>query len=88
MNEGKKEGRITILNPAPAVALPDEAYQGLSHLILNETEAALLAGSTVEKLLDSIETVAKYFLERGVENVVITLGAKASYELVRYFRCC
>jgi len=37
LDEGKKEGRITILNPAPALALPDEAYHGLSHLILNET---------------------------------------------------
>jgi len=69
---------VTILNPAPAVPLPDEAYRGLSHLIMNETEAALLAGTTEDKLTESLDAAAQFFLERGVETVVITLGSKVS----------
>src|SRR6478609_5521632 len=39
----KTTGTPVLLNPAPAQVLPAEIYQGLAHLILNETEAALLS---------------------------------------------
>ncbi|KAI9834526.1 MAG: hypothetical protein M1819_002902 [Sarea resinae] len=77
----KEKGVQVLLNPAPAVELPKDIYKDITHLILNETEAALLAGAKVEDLADGywIPSVAERFLALGVENVVITLGAKGAY---------
>lgn len=71
----RKKGVETIINPAPAVPLPAEAYQGLDHLIVNETEAAILSG--IEKPTNWDE-VAATFIARGVKNVIITLGGEVS----------
>ncbi|KAL8922914.1 MAG: hypothetical protein Q9208_004876 [Pyrenodesmia sp. 3 TL-2023] len=78
-----KEGIDVLLNPAPASHLFDENYQGLTHLVVNETEAATLslAGKNMDADTDVAEwgKVAAEFLEKGVRNVVITLGAKGAY---------
>jgi ribokinase len=70
-----------LLNPAPAVKLPDEAYVGLSHLILNETEAVILSGCRTEDIEDEkkLPTVAETFHLRGVKNTVITLGGRGVF---------
>ncbi|PHH71206.1 hypothetical protein CDD82_6680 [Ophiocordyceps australis] len=70
-----------LLNPAPAQALPDDAYRRLAHLVVNETEASLLSASP-ESDLDGpagLRRVADLFLKRGVDNVVITLGARGVF---------
>ncbi|KAL9622529.1 MAG: hypothetical protein Q9204_008022 [Flavoplaca sp. TL-2023a] len=42
----KDKGVDVLLNPAPAVPnLPRDVYKGLQHLIMNETEAAILSSS-------------------------------------------
>lgn len=70
-----------LLNPAPAQELPLAAYDGLAHLIVNETEAALLSGATEQELEDpaGMQRVGALFIERGVQNVVITLGGRGVY---------
>jgi hypothetical protein len=73
MKVARQKGVETILNPAPAVPLPEEAYQGLGHLIVNETEAAILSG--IENPTNWNE-VAAVFIARGVKNVIITLGGE------------
>ena len=73
MNLARQKGAETILNPAPAIPLPDEAYRGLGHLIVNETEAAILSG--IENPT-SWDDVASVFIKRGVKNVIITLGGE------------
>jgi ribokinase len=67
-----------ILNPAPARDLPDELLALVSVLTPNESEAARLAGMTAggEHRLDDVATV---LLRRGVDAVVITLGAAGAY---------
>ncbi|KAJ9639859.1 putative ribokinase [Coniosporium tulheliwenetii] len=81
IKQAKSKGIQVILNPAPAVLLPDEAYRGLDHLIMNETEAAILSGRDPASV--DVETdwtsVASDFLDRGVKNVVITLGAQGVF---------
>ncbi|KAI3331498.1 Ribokinase-like protein [Xylariaceae sp. AK1471] len=70
-----------LLNPAPAQPLPDDAYAGLAHLIVNETEAAVLGGVS-EADLDNepgLESVSRKFLDRGVQNVIITLGGRGVF---------
>jgi ribokinase len=57
-------------------------YEAVTHLILNETEAAILTG----RKLEDVETdrfdwslVTGEFLRKGVKNVVVTLGAKGAF---------
>ncbi len=79
----KTAGVPVLLNPAPAQKLPDEMYDGLAHLVVNETEAAILA-EVEESELDTeegMEKVARTFLARGVQNVLITLGGRGVYFL-------
>ncbi|KFA67749.1 hypothetical protein S40285_00994 [Stachybotrys chlorohalonatus IBT 40285] len=70
-----------LLNPAPAVPLPADAYDGLAHLVVNETEAALLSGCAESDLDDlvGLQRVGAQFLERGVANVIITLGGRGVF---------
>jgi len=77
----KREGIDTILNPSPAVLLNVAIYENVTHLIMNETEAALLSSQSTGELvnLDALTEAANYFLQLGVQNVVITLAARGAY---------
>lgn len=81
LRRAKAHGVPVLLNPAPAVRLPDEAYDGLAHLVVNETEASLLSGLPVEKLdsAPGCAEVAAWFLAKGVGVVIITLGGRGVY---------
>ncbi|KAH9214729.1 Ribokinase-like protein [Leptodontidium sp. 2 PMI_412] len=71
-----------LLNPAPAIPLPEEIYPSITHLILNESEAALLTGrsvSSVEEKGFNWEIVTEEFIGKGVSNVVVTLGSKGAF---------
>ena len=78
-----------LLNPAPAVEnLPRDVYKGLKHLIMNETEAALLMGALGSETAEAEEEkgspknaqdICERFHALGVTNVIITLGAKGVY---------
>lgn len=74
---------LVLLNPAPAVDLPDGVYKGLEHLILNETEAQILAKVGVKSLLEDgherMDKVFSHFQGLGVHNVIITMGAYGVY---------
>ncbi len=70
-------GVPTILNPAPALELPDHIYAFCDYLTPNESEAAALIGQPVSGIADA-ERAADAFLTRGVRNVVITLGAQGA----------
>lgn len=59
-----------ILNPAPAVALPDELYKDIDIITPNETELAVLTGK--EDFLEG----AKQLIHKGVNSVIVTLGDK------------
>lgn len=82
LKTAKKAGVEVLLNPAPAVKLPEEVFSGLTHLIVNETEAAILTGRTLEEVnAENFDwgVVTDEFLRSGVKNVVVTLGGKGSY---------
>jgi len=70
-------GVPTILNPAPAAALPETVYPLCDYLTPNETEAAALTGISVTDLA-SAERAAIALLSRGVRNVILTLGAQGA----------
>jgi ribokinase len=78
----KKHGKKMVLNPAPATELPQSILTGLYLLTPNETEAALLTGIRGNTEAQ-IKEMALTLLDRGVENVIITLGKKGAFFLNR-----
>lgn len=74
----KKFDKKLILNPAPATDLGKEFYQGLYMITPNETEAELLSGI---KIMDenSAKSAAAVLASKGVQHVVITLGASGAF---------
>lgn len=68
-----------LLNAAPANVILPELYCYITHLLVNETEAAGLYGCDVEEVKESWVDIAKFFLDAGVENFVITLSAKGAF---------
>ncbi|EOC1765676.1 ribokinase [Vibrio fluvialis] len=71
-----KEARTNvILNPAPARELPDELLSCVDVITPNETEAEVLTGITVTDY-ESAQLAADALHRKGIEIVMITLGAK------------
>ncbi|KAK7749051.1 putative ribokinase [Cytospora paraplurivora] len=81
LSAARSAGIPVLLNPAPAAELPGDAYRGLAHLVVNETEAAALSGLPVGRLdtAEGCAEVAGVFVGRGVRNVIITLGGRGVY---------
>ncbi|MES2390680.1 MAG: ribokinase [Acidobacteriota bacterium] len=71
-------GVPTILNPAPAMSLPESIYADVDYITPNETETAALTGVVVNGVEDA-EKAADAFLARGVRNAIITLGAQGAF---------
>ena len=71
-----KKGLRVILDPAPAptAGLPAEWLKNLYLITPNETEAQALTGITVSDASSAAQAATK-LLQRGVKNVVITLGS-------------
>ncbi len=67
-------GITTILNPAPAQTLSPDLLRKVSILTPNESEAEHLTAISAAQEEDA-KKAAKALTERGVETVVITLGA-------------
>jgi ribokinase len=70
-------GVRVLLNPAPAYALPDELISLPDFLLPNEGELSLLTDQPVNDMA-SAEKAAKILLERGAQNVIVTLGDKGA----------
>ena len=67
-----------ILNPAPAAELPDEILSAVDIITPNETEAERLTGMKVTDEHDA-SSAATRLHERGVNTVIITMGAQGAY---------
>ena len=73
-----EKGVRIIMNTAPAAELPDEVYKKLWLVTPNETEAQFLTGITVDGP-ESASKAARVLLDKGVKNVIITLGSMGAY---------
>ena len=78
LNRAKETGSITIFNPAPASDIKESDFKCIDYFTPNETEASFYLGKKVESKTE-IEESAKTFLEKGVKNIIITLGSKGLY---------
>lgn len=76
--KAKEQGKLVILDPAPARGdLPPELYACVDFLKPNEGEAAQLSGLPE----GDPEAAAAALLEKGVQNVLITLGGEGAFLL-------
>ena len=74
----KDLGKITLLNPAPAMELDDEMIKNIDILIPNEHELERI--SKVKVVDDeSIMQASKVLLEKGINKIIVTLGSKGVY---------
>jgi len=71
-------GKIVVIDPAPAVNdIPEELYQYIDILKPNKTELATITGIEL-KNDDDVISAAKILIQKGVKNVIVTLGEKGS----------
>ncbi len=73
-----RAGVPIILNPAPARPLPDSLLRRVTILTPNETEAECLTGVRVREDA-SAARAARRLLERGMQTVILTLGARGAW---------
>ena len=78
LKEAKSQNCITILNPAPSREIPDDYFQYVDFFTPNETEASFYFNKLV-KNEDDCKVAGNFFLEKGVKNILITLGEKGCY---------
>ena len=85
----KKYNKTVVLDPAPAkYNLPEELYKNIDIIKPNETELQILTNTKFNNSDDIINS-CKLLIEKGVNNVVVTLGSKGSIlvnkEIVKRF---
>lgn len=73
-----RNNKKVILNPAPAKKLPDLILETVYILTPNETEAEILTGVKVTNE-NTAKKAARILQNRGVEIIIITMGAKGSF---------
>ncbi|XXG96257.1 Putative ribokinase [Hypoxylon texense] len=81
LKKAKEVGVPVLFNPAPVQQLPLDTYDDLAYLVMNETETCLLSGCAELDLreIGGIRHVAETFIEKGVQNVIITLGGRGVF---------
>ncbi len=68
---------LCVLNPAPARPLPDVILEKVHLLTPNQSEARVLTGIPADTLEDA-EAAGQALLDKGVQTVIITLGAQGA----------
>lgn len=75
---GNKHGIPVLLNPAPALRELDMAWVSkCDFFIPNETELEILTGMPVDGV-DNIRRAALTLVDKGVKNVIVTIGEKGA----------
>lgn len=75
-----QQGVTIVLNTAPAAELPAEVLKKLDIVTPNETEAQILTGVKIENG-DDAKKAAEVLMEKGVKQVVITLGSMGAFAM-------
>lgn len=77
LRKARMIGMTTILNPSPAVKLPDDLYYNIDIIVPNTDEARTLTGVTPSDFSSQVSAM-RYFHARGVQYAAITLGEKGA----------
>ena len=78
LKKAKDNGCITILNPAPAIDIDQKLFSNIDFFTPNELEAGYYLKKDLKSKSD-IQSAAKDFLDKGIKNIIITLGEKGLY---------
>ena len=70
--------KIIILNPAPGAELSDNIIKKCTYLTPNETEIGLITKMPYDTI-DNIKFAVKSLIDKGAQNVIVTLGEKGAY---------
>lgn len=74
----KSFGKMVILDPAPVPKeFPEELYRYVDIIKPNETELSMLTG--MENTEENLKKAAELLKNKGVRNVLVTLGEKGVY---------
>lgn len=76
----KNLNKKIILNPAPATHLPEELFKNITFITPNENEIEKLTGIKVVNESTALKS-ALALKEKGVENIIITLGSAGAFVL-------
>ncbi|GGS19196.1 ribokinase [Streptomyces humidus] len=79
---GAEAGLTVVLDPAPAQELPEDVWAHVDIVTPNESEATALTGIEVHGF-ESAERAARWFLDRGVRQALITLGGAGAVSVLR-----
>jgi ribokinase len=79
---GRKNGILTMLNPAPAIQLSDQIIQNVDVITPNETELRILLGLAPDDPTSTRE-LAHRLKNCGVKNVIVTMGEQGSLVLTQ-----
>lgn len=74
---GHEAGKTVVLNPAPAIDLPEEIFKHISLFIPNENELEKYSGVKVTGA-ESAAKAAKALMDKGVGDIIVTMGSKGS----------
>ena len=77
MELAKRYHKPIVFNPAPFQDVPPRLLEGVDYLTPNETEASFFSGVPVESPEDA-ERAGRILLDRGVKNVVVTMGRRGA----------
>jgi ribokinase len=78
IDQGRSAHAVIVLNAAPATRLEEALLSQVDVLVLNEGEAALVAGDAPESQPASKEAAAQVLRAAGVKTVVMTLGSQGA----------
>jgi ribokinase len=71
----RRLGCKVVLNPSPAMTLPEELWSLVDVMIVNESEARFLTGLLPDTDPQIAAEVGRRLIAKGVTQVVVTLGA-------------
>ena len=77
MELGRRHAKTTILNPAPARALPPAIFESVDYLTPNESELRILLNLPADDPRSSRE-LAQELRRRGARNIITTLGREGA----------
>jgi ribokinase len=78
IRRARGSGARVVLNLAPAGAVPPEVLRDVDVLVVNESEAAELAGASEDEVAADPSAAARALARRVRDQVVVTLGAQGA----------
>lgn len=74
----KSHGKIIILDPAPALKIPQELFSYIDFITPNETEMQIISGREIRDTA-SLQEAAMSLIDQGVHGVIAKMGKNGAY---------